>query len=204
MHKLPTLPYDYSDLSPYIDEETMRLHHNKHHQTYIDKLNIALEKYPDLAEKSAEELLLDLEAVPAEIRTAVQNHGGGHANHSFFWQIMRPGRTDNVPEGDLLFKLNEVFGGLDAFKEKFTASALGQFGSGWAWLVLNSSSELEIITTTNQNSPLSLGAKPIIGVDVWEHAYYLKYQNRRPEYLENWFAVINWTKANENFSQAKK
>jgi len=181
----------------------MRLHHDKHHQAYIDKLNGALEKYPDWAEKAVADLLGDLEAVPAEIKMAVRNHGGGHFNHSFFWEIMRPGRTDNVPEGELLFKLNEVFGDLLSFKEKFTTAALGQFGSGWVWLVQNGQGELAISTTANQDSPLELGQKPIIGCDVWEHAYYLKYQNRRAEYVDNFFAVINWSVADANFKHAK-
>lgn len=204
MYKLPSLPYDYSDLSPYIDEETMRIHHDKHHQGYIDKLNTALETHPDLANTTVESLLVNIETLPSDIKTAVQNHGGGHANHTFFWEIMRPGRVDNAPdEGELVLAINDQFGDAPQFKEKFINAGLGHFGSGWVWLVVNKTGALEIITTPNQNSPVSLGLKPVIGADVWEHAYYLKYQNRRVEYLENFFAVINWAKAEENFKQAK-
>lgn len=198
-HTLPELPYGYDALEPYIDKETMTIHHTKHHQAYINKLVAALEGHADLAGKSAEELLSDLNAVPEKIRTAVRNHGGGHANHSFFWPILKKDVKFAGPAADAI---TAKFGGLDQFKEKFAATAGGVFGSGWAWLVLNGG-ELEIVGTPNQDSPLSAGKKPIVGLDVWEHAYYLKYQNRRPEYVDAFFNVVNWEKVNEIYQAAK-
>lgn len=198
-YTLPDLSYDYNALEPYIDEQTMKIHHDKHHQAYVDKLNAALESHNDLASKSVEELLVDLNAIPEEIRTAVQNNGGGHANHSFFWQVMKK----NVEiAGEIKQAIEDKFGNIKKFEGQFTKAATRQFGSGWAWLVV-SNGELEIITTANQNSPLSAGKTPILCIDVWEHAYYLKYQNKRPDYIEAFFNLINWDQANENLKAAK-
>jgi Fe-Mn family superoxide dismutase len=198
-HNLPPLPYPYDALEPFIDKETMTIHHTKHHQTYVTKLNQALEKHTQLHKASVEELMAELGDIPGEIRTAVRNHGGGHANHSFFWPILGKG----VPVGgDIAQAINARFGSFEKFKEAFSFAATGVFGSGWAWLVRDGS-ELAIITTANQDSPLSLGKKPVLGLDVWEHAYYLKYQNRRPEYIEAFFNVINWNKVNEHFKTAR-
>ena len=197
-YTLPALPYAYDALEPFIDKETMTIHHTKHHQAYIDKLAAAV-KGTDLDGQPAEGLIADLKAVPENIRGAVRNHGGGHANHSFFWTLLGKGSKFAGPAADAIAA---KFGGLDQFKEKFTAAAVGQFGSGWAWLVLNRG-ELEVTATPNQDSPLSQGQSPIIGLDVWEHAYYLKYQNRRPEYIEAFYNVINWEKANELYEAAK-
>lgn len=192
MHTLPTLPYNYDALEPVIDAETMKLHHTKHHQTYIDKLNAALEAYPELASKSVEELIGNLETVPEAIKKAVQNHGGGHANHSLFWTLLAPAGTTSY-EGSSAGKLiDATFGNLDEFKKQFTENALSLFGSGWVWLVKDASGQTVITKYPNQDSPLMTGAKPLLGLDVWEHAYYLKYQNRRAEYVENWFKIINW------------
>jgi Fe-Mn family superoxide dismutase len=198
IHKLPALPYAYNALETYIDEQTMQIHHTKHHQTYVDKLNAALEGYDDLQKKSAEELIKDLNSIPEKIRPAVRNHGGGHANHSFFWPLLW---KEVDFSGEIVDALKAKFGDYDTFKEKFSNAAALLFGSGWAWLVLNSG-ELEITTTPNQDSPLSQSQIPILGLDVWEHAYYLKYQNRRPEYINAFFNVINWEKVNENFKTA--
>jgi Fe-Mn family superoxide dismutase len=199
IHLLPSLPYAYDTLEPYIDEQTMRIHHTKHHQTYIDKLNAALEGHRDLQEQSAEELLKDLNAIPQEIKTAVRNHGGGHANHSFFWPLLQKGVDFG---GEVADAIKSKFGDFDTFKEKFSAEAALLFGSGWAWLVMNGGA-IEIMTTPNQDSPLSEGKKPILGLDVWEHAYYLKYQNRRPEYISAFFNVINWEQVDENYKSVK-
>lgn len=202
MYTLPTLPYDYKALEPVIDEQTMLIHHTKHHQAYIDKLNDALKDSP-LADKPLEELLKDLNSVPENMRNAVRNHGGGHWNHSFFWEILSPA-TGAIPEGELLNKINSKFGNFESFKKTFTDVAVGRFGSGWAWLVLKDGS-LEILSTPNQDNPLmDNSGTPILGLDVWEHAYYLKYQNRRPEYIENWWNVVNWKKAAENLHNAPK
>jgi Fe-Mn family superoxide dismutase len=195
---LPELPYPYDALEPFIDKETMIIHHSKHHQAYVNKLNAALEKYPQFQSSSVEQLLIDLETLPEEIRTAVRNHGGGHANHSFFWPLLK---KETAIGGEIVDAINEKFGGYDKFKEEFSAAAAGLFGSGWAWLVL-AGGQLEIITTANQDSPLITGKKPLLGLDVWEHAYYLKYQNRRPEYIEAFFKIINWEKVNEHFKTA--
>lgn len=196
MFTLPKLPYEYDALEPYIDEETMRLHHTKHHQTYIDKLNQALEGNNEWADKSIDEIMTNLSSVPQDIQTAVRNHGGGHANHSFFWQILRSPQESNEPAGQVAELINQKFGSLSDFQTKFTEAATGVFGSGWAWLVQDKGGELNIIKTANQDSPLSLGHKPLLGIDVWEHAYYLKYQNRRAEYVANFFKLINWEEVN--------
>ncbi len=195
IHKLPALPYAYNALEPYIDEQTMQIHYTKHHQTYVDKLNAALEGYDDLKKKSAEDLITDLNAIPEKIRTAVRNHGGGHANHSFFWPLLWKGVDF---DGEVANAIKAKFGDYDTFKEQFSNSAALLFGSGWTWLVIRNG-ELEITTTPNQDSPLSQGHIPILGLDVWEHAYYLKYQNRRPEYITAFFNVINWEKVDENY-----
>ncbi len=200
LHTLPKLPYSYDALEPFIDERTMEIHHSKHHQTYVDKLNKALEKYPKLQNKSVEELIKNLELIPEDIRTAVRNHGGGHANHSFFWQILK---KDVEPSGEILKAINKKFNGIDNFKAEFSSKAIGVFGSGWCWLVLNGDG-FEIMTTSNQDSPLTQNKIPILCIDVWEHAYYLQYQNRRQEYLDAFFNVINWKKVNEIFLKAKK
>jgi len=201
LHLLPKLPYSFDAFEPYIDAKTMEIHHGKHHQTYVDKLNKALEKYPKLQNKSAEELLKNLDLIPEDIRTAVRNHGGGHVNHSFFWQILK---KNIEPSGEILKTINKKFKGFDIFKEEFSNKAAGLFGSGWCWLALNSSGELEIMTTPNQDSPISQNKIPILGLDVWEHAYYLKYQNKRQDYINAFFNVINWKKVSENFLKAKK
>ncbi len=190
MFKLPDLGYGFDALEPYIDAKTMEIHHDKHHAAYVEKLNAALEKYPDWQSKKIEEILSDIKSVPEEVRTAVRNNGGGHANHNLFWQIMKPGGSkDN--HGKLADALKATFGSLDDFKNKMTETAVNRFGSGWAWLVKNGD-KLEVYSTANQDSPLMEGKTPILGLDVWEHAYYLKYQNRRPEYIEAWWNVVNW------------
>jgi superoxide dismutase, Fe-Mn family len=195
MHELKPLPYPSDALEPFIDKETMELHHGKHHKTYVDKLNAALEGNPELQNKSAEELVKMLPSVPEKIRGAVRNHGGGHANHTFFWQILK---KDTKPHGEVAKAIDAKFGSFDGFKKEFTDKALALFGSGWTWLVLKNGS-LELVNTPNQDSPLTDGATPVLGVDVWEHAYYVKYRNRRPEYVEAFFHVINWDKVEENF-----
>jgi superoxide dismutase, Fe-Mn family len=189
--KLPELGYGYDALEPYIDARTMHIHHDKHHATYVDKLNEALQKYPDLQTKSVEDLLAEVKSVREDIRTAVQNNGGGHANHTLFWQIMKPGGA-KAPTGALAEAINANFGGFEGLKTKLTDSAIGVFGSGWAWLVIGEQDKLEVYATGRQDSPLMEGKTPLLGLDVWEHAYYLKYQNRRPEYIENWWNVVNW------------
>lgn len=197
-HTLPELGYEYDALEPFFDAQTIEIHYTKHHQAYIDKLNAALEKYPELQELSVDELLMSNMAIVADdIKGAVRNHGGGHSNHAFFWQLLKKGTT---PHGKLSEAIIATFGSIDSFKEKFKTAAIGQFGSGWAWLVVEEGN-LKIISTPNQDSPISLGMKPIIGLDVWEHSYYLKFQNRRPEYVDAFFNVLNWDKAEENFSQ---
>lgn len=198
-YQLPALPYEYDALEPYIDAQTMEIHHGKHHQSYVDKLNAALEAHPDLQAQSVEELLKNLENVPEDIRTAVRNHGGGHANHSLFWTLLK---KDVAPAGEVADAIAETFGGMEAFQEQFEKTAAGQFGSGWGWLVVNGGT-LEIMSTPNQDSPLSAGKEPILGVDVWEHAYYLKYQNKRPDYLKAFWSVVNWERVNELYLAAK-
>jgi Fe-Mn family superoxide dismutase len=190
MFKLPELGYSFDALEPYIDAKTMEIHHDKHHATYVDKLNQALEKHSDLQSKAIEDLLSDVDSLPEDIKTAVRNNGGGHHNHTLFWESMKP-RQAKEPSGELESKLQKTFGSLDEFKAKLTEAAVGRFGSGWAWLV-SSNGKLEVYSTANQDSPLMEGKTPILGLDVWEHAYYLKYQNRRPEYIENWWNVVNW------------
>lgn len=199
-HKLPELNYAYDALEPHIDKETMEIHHTKHHQTYINNLNAALEKHPELKEVELEDLIKDLENIPEDIYTAVRNNGGGHFNHTLFWEILAPAKGQK-PEGELLDAINKNFGSVENFKDKMAKAAASQFGSGWAWLVLNDKKELQVVATANQDNPLSKGLRPILGIDVWEHAYYLKYQNRRPEYIENWFKVINWDKVSELYAQ---
>jgi Fe-Mn family superoxide dismutase len=197
MFQLPKLPYEYNALEPYIDAQTMEIHHSKHHQAYVDKANAALEKFPDLQTKSAEELLKGLDQIPEAVRTAVRNHGGGHANHSFFWQVLGP-KGGGEPSGEVAAALTQAFGSFAAFQKQFTETATGVFGSGWAWLVKDQAGKLAIVSTPNQDSPVSSGQVPVLALDVWEHAYYLKYQNRRPEYVEAFWHVINWSQVAQN------
>ena len=188
--ELPKLPYAVDALEPYIDAQTMTIHHDKHHQAYITNLNGAIEKRPELGQKSLEDLLMDLNSVPEDVRTVVRNHGGGTWNHSMFWEIMAP-NAGGAPKGELAGAVESAFGSFDAFKAEFEKAANGRFGSGWAWLVKKSSG-LAVVSTANQDNPLSEGMTPILGIDVWEHAYYLKYQNRRAEYVTNWWNIVNW------------
>ena len=199
-HELPQLPYDYDSLEPHIDKETMRIHHSKHHQTYVDKLNKALEGQEELQDKPVEDLLKNIDSVSEKIRTAVKNHGGGHFNHSFFWNVMK---KDVQISGEILEAINRDFESYDNFVELFKQSAVSQFGSGWAWLVLNpQENKLEIMQTHDQESPISQNKIPLLVVDVWEHAYYLKYQNKRQEYVDAFMNVINWEKVNDNYLKA--
>jgi superoxide dismutase, Fe-Mn family len=200
-YELPPLPYPFAALEPHIDAKTMEIHHDKHHQAYITNANNALKDYPELAAKPVEELLSDLSAVPEKIRTVVRNNAGGHANHSFFWKTLGP-NAGGSPKGKLADAINSTFGSFDQFKEKFQAAGAGRFGSGWAWLVVNKEGELEITSTANQDSPISDGLKPVLGVDVWEHAYYLLYQNRRPDYLKAFWNVVNWDAVAKNYDAA--
>lgn len=186
---LPPLPYAYNALEPFIDEQTMMIHHDKHHQTYVDKLNAAVEKHPELFEKDVEAILSDLSKVPEDIRTAVQNHGGGHYNHSLFWSLMAPGKKMSETVSKVL---TASFGSVDAFKEQFNNEATNRFGSGWAWLVKDATGKLHVLSTANQDCPVSQGMKVVLCIDVWEHAYYLKYQNKRPDYIQAFWNVINW------------
>ena len=197
-HILPELSYSYDGLEPFIDARTMEIHHTKHHQAYITNLNAAIRGHTQLSELSVGELISHLDEVPEDIRTVVRNHGGGHSNHSFFWPILK---KDIEPGGPVLDAINKQFGSFESFKDTFSTAAIKQFGSGWAWLVV-AGGELEIVSTPNQDSPLSLGKKPVLGVDVWEHAYYLLYQNRRPDYVDAFFNVINWDKVNDHYSAA--
>jgi len=202
-YTLPALPYAYDALEPYFDTETMHLHHDKHHQAYVDKLNAAVAGHPELAGKTVEELVSNLPAVPEAIRTAVRNQGGGHANHSFWWLTL--GKGGAAPTGELAKAIDGKFGSFSAFQEKLTAAATGVFGSGWAWLVTSpTGTTLEIETTPNQDSPLSVGHKPVLGIDVWEHAYYLKYKNKRPDYVKAYFSAVNWDAVSANFAALKK
>ena len=201
-HELPDLPYDHDALEPHIDAETMRIHHSKHHQGYVNNLNAALEKHPELADRSLEELLGDLDSVPEDIRTAVRNNGGGHANHSLFWPCMVPG-SGGTPSGELADAIDSAFGNFDALVETFSKAAATRFGSGWAWLCVDEGGGLVVTSTANQDNPVSEGLKPILGLDVWEHAYYLNYQNRRPDYVKAWWNVVNWEQVSENFAGAK-
>ncbi|WP_206166989.1 superoxide dismutase [Mammaliicoccus sciuri] len=197
--ELPKLPYAYDALEPHIDKETMEIHHTKHHNTYVTKLNDAV-KGTDLESKSIEDIVKNLNSVPDDIRTAVQNNGGGHYNHSLFWELLTPNASE--PSGEVVDAISSTFGSLDKFKEEFAAAAAGRFGSGWAWLVVDNG-ELAIVSTPNQDNPISEGKLPILGLDVWEHAYYLNYQNRRPDYINAFWNVVNWDKVNELYQAAK-
>ncbi len=199
--KLPDLPYSYDALEPYIDAKTMEIHHSRHHATYVNNLNNALSKYPELEKYTLEELLKNLESIPEDIRMAVRNNGGGHFNHSLFWEVMKKG-GGGEPEGELLQAIKRDFGDFNSFKEKFGDTAKNHFGSGWAWLAVSRFGKLKVFSTPNQDNPIMMGFIPILGLDVWEHAYYLKYQNRRAEYVDNWFNVINWDKVFENYKKA--
>ena len=193
-HELPPLPYDFNALEPHIDEQTMRIHHGKHHATYVSKLNAALAQHPELAGKGVDELIGDPDSIPADIRTAVRNNGGGHSNHSLFWQVMSP-TGGGQPTGAVASAINGSFGSYEALKQQISAAGAARFGSGWAW-VINNGGNLSVESTPNQDSPLMEGKTPILGVDVWEHAYYLNYQNRRPDYIAAWFNTINWAEVN--------
>ncbi|MGV2938214.1 superoxide dismutase [Mesobacillus sp. LC4] len=199
--ELPQLPYAYDALEPHIDKETMNIHHTKHHNTYVTNLNNALEGNEELLSKSVEEVVSNLDAVPEAARTAVRNNGGGHANHSLFWQVISP-NGGGEPAGELAEAINSKFGGFEGFKEEFSKAATTRFGSGWAWLVVNNG-ELEVTSTPNQDSPLMEGKTPILGLDVWEHAYYLNYQNRRPEYIGAFWNVVNWEEVSKRYASAK-
>lgn len=199
---VPSLPYAYDALEPHIDKETMTLHHDKHHAAYVNNLNAAIEKHPELGSKSAEDLIKNLNGVPDDIRTAVRNNGGGHVNHSMFWEIMGPGGGGD-PKGALADAIKSTFGDLATFKTQFQDTGVKQFGSGWVWLVV-SDGKLQVVSTPNQDNPMSQGHKPVMGNDVWEHAYYLKYQNRRPDYLKAWWNVVNWDAIAKRFDAAKK
>ncbi len=201
-YELPPLPYDYAALEPYIDEATMKLHHDKHHQTYVTNLNGAVEKHPDLGKKTPEELLEDLSSVPDDVRAVVRNNGGGHVNHTMFWQIMKP-NGGGEPMGEIADQIKTDFGSFEDFKKLFNETTAKQFGSGWGWLVFDGG-KLKIVTTPNQDNPISQGQYPILGNDVWEHAYYLKYQNKRPDYLAAWWNVVNWDEVNKRFATAKQ
>ena len=197
---LPDLPYAYNALEPYIDEETMHLHYDKHHQAYVNNANAALEKHPEIGE-DLHALLSDVEKIPADIRQALINNGGGHLNHSLFWEVMSPEKSE--PSAELAAAINEVFGSFEEFQAAFSAAAATRFGSGWAWLVVNKEGKLEVVSTANQDNPISDGLTPILGLDVWEHAYYVKYRNLRPDYIKAFFSVINWNKVSELYAAAK-
>ncbi|WP_061594364.1 superoxide dismutase [Streptococcus gordonii] len=197
---LPDLPYAYDALEPYIDEETMHLHHDKHHNTYVTNVNAALAKHPEIGE-DLEKLLADVESIPADIRQAVINHGGGHLNHALFWELMTAEET--APSAELAADIDATFGSFEDFQAAFTTAATTRFGSGWAWLVVNKEGKLEVVSTANQDTPISEGKTPILGLDVWEHAYYVKYRNVRPDYIKAFFSVINWNKVNELYAAAK-
>ncbi|MFC1710764.1 superoxide dismutase [Nanoarchaeota archaeon] len=200
-HKLPNLGYEYSALEPYIDAETMKIHHTKHHQAYIDNLNKALETHTDLQEKPVEELLLNTETIPEDIKIAVKNNAGGHLNHSFFWTILK---KDTQPSGEILEAINSELGGVEEFQKQFKQAALTQFGGGWAWLVVNNQGKLEIVKTKDHETPITNNKTPILVIDVWEHAYYLKYQNRRADYADAFFNVINWDQVNKYYLNSLK
>lgn len=201
MHKVPDLPYDYDALEPHIDEKTMRIHHDKHHQGYVNKLNSALEGHKDLQEKSVKGLLSDLNSIPEKIRTDVRRGGGGHYNHSLFWPSMSPD-GGGAPEGDLADAINDSFGSFESFKEEFSSAAGGVFGSGWGWLVMDGG-ELKVVQSKNQNNPVSDGMEPLLGLDVWEHSYYISYQNERGAYIDAFWNLVNWDKVAERFEQVK-
>lgn len=198
-HTLPALPYSYDALEPHIDARTMEIHHTKHHQTYVTKLNEALDKHPELHEKMIEELVADLDMVPEDIRPAVRNHGGGHLNHSLFWELMTPGGSKL--SGALEEALQKTFGSTEKFQEEFEKAALARFGSGWAWLVVDGK-DLKIVSTANQDNPITDGMTPILGLDVWEHAYYLKYQNKRPDYAKAFWEVVNWKEVGKRYEES--
>jgi len=200
-HELPKLPYAYDALDSYIDKETMTIHHDKHHQAYVDKLNAALEGHEDLQSQSIVDLIKNLDTVPEDIKQAVRNNGGGHLNHSLFWTIMGPD-SGGDPTEDVAQAINDSFTDFSKFKEEFAQAGATQFGSGWAWLCVDSSGKLVVAKTPNQDNPITQGLKPILGLDVWEHAYYLKYQNRRPEYIDAWWNVVNWNQVNINLKEA--
>ncbi len=202
-YELPPLPYAYDALEPHIDARTMEIHHTKHHQAYITNANKALEAHPDLAGQSVEQLLRNIKAVPEAIRQTIINHGGGHANHALFWTVMGP-QKGGEPRGPLADEIKKVWGAFDAFKDEFTKAATTRFGSGWAWLGLDATGKLHVCSTANQDSPLMQGHTPILGLDVWEHAYYLKYQNRRPDYIAAFWNVINWDAVTERFIAARR
>ncbi len=204
MYKLPELPYSYDALEPYIDAETMKLHHDKHHASYVKNLNDAIEKHSELASKTAEDLILDLNNIPEDIRTAVRNNGGGHVNHSMFWQIMglpSEALAKEGPKGELAEEIKKYFGSFADFQKKFEETGLKRFGSGWVWLVKDRDRKLDIVSTANQDNPISDGLFPVMGNDVWEHAYYLKYKNMRADYLKAWWNVVNWSEAENRFTQ---
>jgi Fe-Mn family superoxide dismutase len=201
--ELPKLSYPYDALEPYIDATTMEIHHTKHHGGYVKNLNAALEKYPEWASKSIEDILKDLDNIPADIRTTVRNNGGGHYNHSIFWTIMGP-NGGGEPSGKLAESIDKTFGSFDKFKEEFSNAAATRFGSGWAWLVLDNYGHLSILSTPNQDNPITYSLKPVLGLDVWEHAYYLKYQNRRPEYIQAWWNIVNWEEVGKRYEMLLK
>ena len=199
-HELPALPYEFSDLEPHIDARTMEIHHGKHHNAYVTNLNAALEGHPELQDKSIEDLLKDLGAVPSDIRGAVQNNGGGHYNHTLFWPSMSS-NGGGMPSGDLAAAIDSTFNDFESFKAKFSTAAATRFGSGWAWLSIDGNSNLVVSSTANQDNPISEGLSPILGLDVWEHAYYLNYQNLRPDYISAWWNIVDWNKVAERFNQ---
>jgi len=206
-YELPDLPYDFDALEPHIDATTMQIHHDKHHNTYVTKLNAAIEQHPDLGAKPVEELIANIGSLPEDIQTAVRNNGGGHANHALFWQLMGP-NGGGKPGGAVGDAIDQAFGGFDKFQEQFKNAALGRFGSGWAWLIVDPGGNLQITDTPNQDTPLmrdmaALPGTPILGIDVWEHAYYLKYQNKRPDYVDAWWNVVNWDEVAKRFDAAK-
>ena len=202
-HELPPLPYAHNALEPHIDERTMQIHHGKHHNAYVTNLNKALEGHPDLQQKSIEDLLRNLDAVPESIRTAVRNNGGGHANHTLFWEVMGP-NAGGAPTGELAAAIDKAFGSFENFKKEFSNAAMTRFGSGWAWLIVDKNGNLAVTSTPNQDSPLMEGNTPILGLDVWEHAYYLKYQNLRADYVAAWWNVVNWDNVAKRYAAAKK
>lgn len=201
-YQLAPLSYSFSALEPYIDAQTMEIHHDRHHQAYVNNLNAALDKHPEIADTPLLDLLANLESIPEDIRMSVRNNGGGHFNHDFFWRLMTPGGAKE-PMGELKIAIDSMFGSLDILKEQLNAAGIARFGSGWAWMVVRDG-KLSIESTPNQDSPVMNGGKPIIGIDVWEHAYYLKYQNKRPDYLKAWWDTINWTEAEKNYALAIK
>ncbi|MGM0904567.1 MAG: superoxide dismutase [Bacillota bacterium] len=201
-YSLPTLAYDFNALEPHIDQTTMEIHYGKHHQTYVNNLNAALEGKAELQEKSLEELLSNPDAVPEAIRTAVRNNGGGHLNHSLFWEVIAPATENNAPTGKLGEAIDKAFGSFDAFKQEFTKAATTRFGSGWAWLVVNDNGAVEVTSTPNQDNPIMDGKVAVLGLDVWEHAYYLNYQNRRPDYIASFFNIINWEAVSSKYEGA--